>query len=219
MAGYIPAEKRRKQRIKIGVIVVSVLVLVGVVIGSWAVDTQREIAGGVLRLHILAHSDDAIDQELKMKVRDRILKECGYLFRDAQNALDAGERATRACDKIKRVAEKELRCQGVLYPVTVAVEETGFPTKDYGGIRLPAGRYQALNVRIGSATGQNWWCVLYPPLCLTGGAVKAEAETLDLLRNALSAEEYALVTQTEEMHIRTKFYLIEHLGKYFSDKS
>ncbi len=216
MAGYIPAETRREKGIRISIIVVSILVLVGVIIGSWAVHTQREIAGGVLRLHILANSDDAMDQELKLNVRDRILTECGHLFRDAKNVQDAGERATNACKKIKTVAEKELRRQGVLYPVTVAVEETTFPTKDYGGVHLPAGRYQALTIRIGSATGQNWWCVLYPPLCLTGGAVKADAETLDLLRQELSAEEYALVTQTEEIHIRTKFYILEHLGKYFS---
>ena len=206
-------------RRKIVFVLAIILLLASVVLGSWAIHTQREIAGGVLRLHILANSDCAIDQNLKISVRDKILEECGYLFQDITNAEKATKRAENACGRIKKVAERELRRKGFLYPVTVGVEETRFPTKDYGGVRLPAGRYRALNVRIGSATGQNWWCVLYPPLCLMEGSVKTDDKTLDLLRKELSAEEYALVTQTEELHIRTKFYFLETIGKYLSSRS
>ncbi len=217
MAFYMPKGKRKT--IGLLAVLVSSLLLTGVALGSWAEKTQKEIAGGVLRLHVIANSDCAIDQTLKINVRDKILEECGYLFRDVASVRKATQRAESACGKIKVVAERELRRQGFFYPVTVKVEENYFPTKDYGGVRLPAGKYQALQVKIGSYAGQNWWCVLYPPLCLTEGSVKADDKTQDLLRKELSAQEYALITQTENMEIRTKFYLLEIIGKYFSDKS
>ena len=215
MISYITKGNRKM----IGIVAVTILLLACVILGSWAQKTQKEIASGVLRLHVLANCDCAVDQHLKISVRNKILEECGYLFRDVSNAKKAIERAENACEKIKKVAERELRKHGFLYPVPVRIEDTRFPTKNYGGIRLPAGRYKALNVRIGSATGQNWWCVLYPPLCLMEGSVKTDEKTLDLLRKELSAEEYALVTQTENLHIRTKFYFLETIGKYFSGRS
>ena len=102
--------------------------------------------------------------------------------------------------------------------VKLQVGDCRFPTKDYGGVRLPAGCYTAVNIKIGAAAGRNWWCVMYPPLCLTGGSVKADEETLSLLQKELTAEEYALITETEEVNVKMKFKLAEMLGKYIGGR-
>ena len=183
----------------------------GVLLCSWSSRTRAEISQGVLRLHILANSDTDMDQQLKLQVRDRILQDYGSLFRDCQNAESAAKRARTTAVRISKTAERELRRRGSLYPVTVQVEKAAFPTKCYGGVRLPAGSYLAVNVRIGAAAGHNWWCVLYPPLCLTDGTVKADADTLAVLRRELSAEEYALITQTETINVKMKFRILEIL--------
>ena len=176
---------------------------------------QRDVAGHVLRLHILANSDADADQLLKQKVRDRILKEYAPVFDACGGAADAADTAAALSFRIARTAQQELRRNGALYPVSVKVEAADFPTKRYGAVRLPAGRYTALNVRIGSARGHNWWCVLYPPLCLTNGTVEADDETLRTLKKELSAEEYALLTEMEDIRITMKFRILEILGRYF----
>lgn len=198
---------------------VFVLLMLGVVGGVFfcarTAGMQNAVAEGVLRLHIVANSDSDYDQSVKLKVRNRILADCGYLFQDCRTAEESALVAKRHSREIQKAAEAELRKYGVLQPVSVRVEETRFPTKEYGAVRLPAGAYTALNVRIGTAQGRNWWCVLYPPLCLTGDAVKADEETLKQLRQTLTAEEYALVTQTDEIQVHVKFKLLELLGKWF----
>ena len=200
---------------KSGVVVLLLLgVLGGVFFCARTADEQKSVAEDVLRPHIVANSDSDYDQKVKLEVRNRILKDCGYLFQDCQTSRESAHVAEQQAMKIHKAAEDELRKHGVLQPVSVRVEECRFPTKEYGTVRLPAGSYTALNVRIGTAQGKNWWCVLYPPLCLTGDAVKADEETLKKLRQTLTAEEYALVTETEEIQIHVKFKLLELLGKW-----
>ncbi|MEE1013014.1 MAG: stage II sporulation protein R [Clostridia bacterium] len=176
---------------------------------------QDAISQQVLRLHIVANSDSDFDQGIKLKVRNRILTDCGYLFSHCRTAQESAAVARQNTALLRRTAEDELRRQGVLQPVAVQVGACAFPTKEYGGVRLPAGNYTAVNIRIGTAGGKNWWCVMYPPLCLTGDAVKADADTLALLRQQLTAEEYALVTESQDIQVNVKFKLAEVLGRWF----
>ncbi len=185
-------------------------------LGGYAGQEQGALSGGVLRLHIVGSTNTEADQTLKLLVRDSILNEHGHLFAHAQNAHDAAIRAQLATAAMADTAEKILRKNGCPAPVSAKVEQTSFPTKSYGKVRLPAGSYTAVNIRIGSATGKNWWCVLYPPLCLTEGSVKADEKTLAILRKELSPSEYALVTQPEKISFHLKFRLLELFGKIFS---
>lgn len=184
-------------------------------LGGYAVKEQASIAGSVLRLHIIGNTNTDIDQALKLLVRDSILKEHRNLFANATSAQDAAIKASLAAFSIADTAEKTLQQHGCLAPVTVRVEETSFPTKEYGNVRLPAGTYTAVNVRLGSSTGKNWWCVLYPPLCLTEGSLKADDETLAMLQKELSPNEYAMITQPEKITFRMKFRILELLGEIF----
>lgn len=188
--------------------------LIALLILGSVLTTADEVQSQVLRLHILANSDNAHDQQIKLAVRDRILAECGYLFADCRSAADAAAVAETNRSRILSVAEKELKQQGCLHPVSVRVGESRFPTKQYGKVRLPQGRYTALEVRIGHADGRNWWCVMYPPLCLSGEVVAADAQTLTALKESLSSSAYAMVTEETEITPRIRFKLAEILGKW-----
>ncbi len=123
-----------------------------------------ELRGSVLRLHILAESDSDYDQNLKIKVRDALL-ESGIL--DGSENLEQAENTAREqLTEIVRISEDTLRENGCYLPVSAEVTEMKFDEKIYGDITMPAGNYEALRIKIGSASGHNWWCVMYPPLCV-----------------------------------------------------
>ncbi|MDE5584105.1 MAG: stage II sporulation protein R [Ruminococcus sp.] len=135
-------------------------------IGGFVRDGQAldGLRNGVLRLHILADSDSERDQNLKLKVRDALL-ESGIL--NGADSLESAEKmAVKKLDEIERTAEKTLRENGCNADVSAEITEMYFDEKVYGDITMPAGDYTALRVKIGSAEGHNWWCVMYPPLCV-----------------------------------------------------
>ena len=118
---------------------------------GWLSLRQSQLASRMVRLHVIANSDSAEDQSLKLLVRDAVLAEAsGYL----EGVEDAGQAAA--------VVEE----QGYHYSVSATVDVSHFPTKSYDGFALPAGNYRALRVRIGDGAGQNWWCVVFPSLCV-----------------------------------------------------
>lgn len=123
-----------------------------------------ELRGSVLRLHILAESDSDYDQNLKIKVRDALL-ESGIL--DGSENLEQAENTAREkLTEIVRISEDTLRKNDCYLPVSAEVTEMEFDERIYGDITMPAGNYEALRIKIGSASGHNWWCVMYPPLCV-----------------------------------------------------
>ena len=131
--------------------------------GFIAAGTVREEC---LRLHVLAASDSEADQDVKLRVRDAILTGTGDLFSSCGTASEAVERAAEEKDKIKNIAENVLRENGFGYGAEVYIQEEYFGTRQYDGVTLPAGNYTALKVILGSGGGHNWWCVMFPPLCL-----------------------------------------------------
>lgn len=126
----------------------------------------RAVRESTLRLHIIANSDSDEDQALKLKIRDRILSETGYLFSAAGSKDSAIESAKEHMDFIISIARDEVIKNGYDYEVSAEITEMFFETKVYGDTRMPAGRYNALRITVGEAAGKNWWCVLFPPLCL-----------------------------------------------------
>ena len=135
-------------------------------IGSFISDGRKldELRGSVLRLHILANSDSEQDQRLKLMVRDKLLE--SGLFESAESLSEAEAIAEKKLDKITDIAERVLRENGCAHKVTAELADVDFGDRTYGDITMPAGRYRALRIKIGSAEGHNWWCVMYPPLCL-----------------------------------------------------
>lgn len=119
----------------------------------------------VLRLHVIANSDDVADQQLKNQVRDAIINKMAVDFKGTQDARTAKIFVQEHLNEIEEIAVEEIKVHDKNYSVSAQVGEFSFPTKIYGTVTLPAGEYQALRVVIGEGKGSNWWCVLFPPLC------------------------------------------------------
>ena len=150
----------------------------------------EDIPDHVLRLHVLANSDSDEDQTLKLKVRDRILDETSELFAAAESKEESIALAQSHLEQIKMAAEDEIQKQGYHYEVSVKLEEMYFTTRQYDNVSLPAGMYDALRVEIGSGEGKNWWCVMFPPMCLPAAEEEQELE------DVLSDSKMELVTES-----------------------
>ena len=154
-------------------------------------EIQQGIAGEVFRLHVIANSDTEKDQELKLKVKTRIVEYLKEILGEDSGLEETKEAVLTHLTEIEQEAENLIEEQGFDYPVEVVVEKTYFPEKTYGDCTFPAGEYEALKVKIGSAKGQNWWCVLDPSLCFlddTYGIVTEEKK--EDLKEVLTAEEF-----------------------------
>ena len=185
------ALKRVLQALCAGVIGCVVLSLCG-----FTGDCER-ISDQVLRLHILAASDSEEDQALKLKVRDAILAQTGDWFDGVQSRDEAEERVRDLLPTICRVAEQTLAQNGAAQEVSAALCDMSFTTREYENVTLPAGRYRALRVTIGEGKGQNWWCVCFPPLCVSSAC---EQELSDVLGD----DGAQIVTQPERYEVRFK---------------
>lgn len=156
----------------------------------WAEATQVQLASQVIRLHILANSDSEEDQALKLEVRDRVLETTSALLAGETEPQAAAVLLNQHLDDIAQTAAQEISAQGHDDRVEVRLEQTWFPTRQYQGISLPAGNYLALRVLIGAAEGHNWWCVVFPNLCLPAVSERAlEASTLTPGQISLLQEE------------------------------
>ena len=133
-----------------------------------------EVRSETLRLHIIANSDSDFDQELKLKVRDRILEATGELFAEVSGKTEAVAAAEYSSDDIKKIAEAVIKEEGYDYSVQVEVTEMWFETRSYDGFTLPAGDYDTVRIIIGAGEGKNWWCVMYPALCIPGAEQNIE---------------------------------------------
>jgi len=171
--------------------------------GGFALNTQTQLAERVVRLHVLANSDTEDDQQLKLQVRDAVTAETTRLLDGVSTRREAEQILERSIPDLRRAAQERVMTAGYAYPVEVELAMTQFPTKEYDGFSLPAGEYLALRVLIGEAVGQNWWCVVFPPLCsaaVSDVAVTALAAGLDAGQVKLITEEdgYILKFKTVE---------------------
>ena len=187
---------------------VEIALMVGLAIflgsGVLALRTQDELADKVVRLHVLANSDSEEDQALKLKVRDVVLERATAILEQSADRGEAESRLRGELLELERIAAEEIAAEGYNYPVTVELENTDFPTKEYDGFPLPAGEYLALRVIIGEGQGQNWWCVVFPPLCTAASAdVPASA-----LAAGFSEEEVNLITEENQGYV-LKFKAVE----------
>ena len=143
--------------------------------GTWAGAASSRVSEGLVRLHVIAASDDATEQAIKLDVRDAVLS---YLEPKLASAADiAGAEALIEANLEGIAAAAESAAQG--REVNVTLGEEYYPTREYDTFSLPAGRYRSLRVTLGEGAGHNWWCVVFPPLCLTAAESEAAFEELD----------------------------------------
>lgn len=156
----------------------------------------------VLRLHILADSDSTYDQQLKLSVRDALLERSDELFGDAGGIGQAEVCARKKLSEIEQLAEETLNEQGCDSDVRAEVTEMYFDERVYGDITMPAGEYTALRIEIGEAKGRNWWCVMYPPLCLPAAGEEMVTDDKTAEKEYFGDKQQDIMTNPEKYEIR-----------------
>lgn len=156
------------------------------------------IRSSVLRLHILANSDSESDQNLKLLVRDAIQNEAGYIFDGAENIEDATKIATEEKERFLKIARRVIAEQGYDYDVDLIVTQEYFETRTYEEVTLPAGTYTAVKIVIGEGAGKNWWCVLFPCMCLPAAQESSE------LSKVLDDDEISVAQSNPKYEVRFK---------------
>ncbi|MBW9155316.1 stage II sporulation protein R [Clostridium tagluense] len=201
---------------------VTIIIIISIVLSGSNVATkatQSDIAGKLIRFHVIANSDDKIDQGLKLKVRDSVLKYISPKLVDCKNIEQSRKIINNEDKNIKKIAQGVINKNGFKYSVATTLSQENFPIKTYGNITLPQGKYEAYRIIIGSGSGQNWWCVMFPPLCfvdITKGNVSYD-KTESEMKQVLSDDEYNLVNNTASNNkIVAKFKLVEIFDKLFS---
>jgi len=174
---------------------------------SYTNAVSNNIANSVFRLHVIANSDSPEDQNLKYIVRDAVTEFIKDITKNSNSKEEVIRIAKNNLDKLELIALNTIKEQGYNYSVKISIGNFSFPTKNYGDITLPAGFYDALKIEIGNAEGQNWWCVMFPPLCFvdtTTGIVPDDSK--EILKENMQEEEFELISEaTTELKIKFKF--------------
>ncbi len=188
-------------------VMICALVAAMVGLGGLLADRQR-LNEGLIRLHVVADSDTAEDQALKLRVRDRIIAELESVMEELTDVEQAKQYLRTNLSKLRKVAEGVLREAGCMDAVEVSLEEEAFDTRHYDSFSLPAGVYEALRITIGSGEGENWWCVVFPTLC----AATAPEELEDTAAGAGFPDSLTDTLEGKEGY-EVRFFLLELLGK------
>ena len=167
-----------------------------------------EIYDNTIRLHVLAASDGERDQALKLTVRDALLGEVAALTEEASDKDESQAILQENIPYLTQIAKETLENEGCTDSVEIVLTTEYYPTRDYDGLRLPAGEYTSMQVKIGAAEGKNWWCVLFPPVC-TSSARAEEA----MAQTGFSKSQIRLLTEDEDPTYTVKFRVVEQFAK------
>ena len=201
-----------QKRLIAGVLVVMAVLLV---IGLFPVHGEAKIYDSVVRLHVLANSDSEEDQARKLKVRDAILRVTVPLLESCPDR-ETAERLLREHEAdILAAAHEALAADGRDEAVTILFGTESYPERTYDSFCFPAGDYLSLRVCIGAAEGHNWWCCLYPPLCLGAATVSQDRAEEQFISAGLTPSQYRVITETEKPVYRARFKLLELLRGRF----
>ena len=179
-------------------------VLCALLCGFWLGEEQTQLADRVIRFHVIANSDTPEDQALKLQVRDAVLSATQEFYPQKASLEEARAALSGHLGELARTGQETVEAAGYDYPVTASLEKCWFPTKEYDGFALPAGEYLALRVIIGEGAGQNWWWVVFPPLCTAASSDVPETA----LAAGLSGEEVSLITEADAGY-KLKFKSVE----------
>lgn len=198
---------KTNQRILTGVVVLLFLLCL---ISVLPVHGEAKIYDTVVRLHVLANSDSEQDQALKLQVRDEVLRVTGPLLDGCESREQAVDILNRHLGDIEQAAQAVVLARGYEYPVSVLLGEEEYPTRNYENCCFPAGTYLSLRVCIGEAQGQNWWCVLFPPLCLSAASAEdGQSNEEAFISVGLTGEQYRVITETDQVKYRVRFKVLE----------
>ena len=197
--------------LKLSLIFLLITIFIFISARSYSKNMFKNISNNFLRLHVVANSDSTEDQILKYNIRDAVIDFMKPYFSNINTKKDALEILNSQKNNITNLAKKIATDNGYTYPVTVFIGNFYFPTKEYSEIILPEGYYDALKIELGDAKGQNWWCVMFPSLCIIDSNNLNFSESSEqLLQENLSEEELSIISNSNATpDIKIKFKLIE----------
>lgn len=204
------------------ILILTILVFIYIALLSfnYSKAVSSNLSDSVFRLHIIANSDSSADQELKLKVRDNIINYMNTLTSSSSDKKDVISMVNNHLDSFKEIALNTIKENGYNYDVNIEIGNFHFPTKSYGDISFPAGNYDALKIEIGDAIGQNWWCVLFPPLCFVNSSTGVVPDdSKNTLKENINSESYEIISEGNNSNdntsdIKIKFKIIEFFNNF-----
>lgn len=196
------------RRLLIGMLIIASVLLF---IGLMPVHGESEIYDSVIRLHVLANSDSEEDQARKLRVRDAVLEVTVPLLQDCTDQAEARCLLEAHMGEIQAAAEGVIAAEGRSDTVTLYLDEEEYPERSYDSFCFPAGSYLSLRVCIGEAEGQNWWCCLFPPLCVGASTVSSEEAEDSFISVGFTPSQYKIITESDRPVYRVRFKLLEWL--------
>ncbi|NEZ47405.1 stage II sporulation protein R [Clostridium niameyense] len=197
-----------------GIISIIVIFLIGLqfIYINNSTSVGEDISHKIIRFHVIANSDTLEDQSLKLKVKDEVIKYMMPKLKESKNINESRKILRQNDNAIKEIAFNVIKEYGYDYSVNTSLDREKFPIKTYGNITLPQGDYEAYKITIGSGEGQNWWCVMFPPLCfvdVTKGQV-SDKKTEEQMKRVLNSNEYKYIDNNNKP-VQVKFKIAESL--------
>ena len=192
-------------------VAIVILLVLMMAVSFLPVHGEREIYDTVVRLHVLANSDTEEDQALKLIVRDTVLAAATPYLEGCATQAEAVEALTAHLSDLETAAAETITAEGYDYPVTVLLGTEDYPTRTYEACAFPAGTYVSLRVLIGEGEGQNWWCCLFPPLCLGTSSVSQKQAEDAFVDAGMTPSQYKIITESEKPVYKVRFKLLEIL--------
>lgn len=202
------------------ILTILVFIYIALLSFNYSKAISSNLSDSVFRLHIIANSDSSSDQELKLKVRDKIIEYMNTLTSNSSDKKDVISMVNNHLDSFKEIALNTIKENGYNYDVNIEIGNFHFPTKSYGDISFPAGNYNALKIEIGDAIGQNWWCVLFPPLCFVNSSTGVVPDdSKNTLKENINSESYEIISEGNNSNdntsdIKIKFKIIEFFNNF-----
>lgn len=168
----------------------------------------NNLSNEVLRLHIIANSNSSEDQYLKLKIRDNVLNYLNSHSDSLKSKNDVILFINNNQSEISKIINNTIFENGYNYSYSFKIDNCYFPTKNYGDITFPLGNYDCLNIKIGNGNGENWWCVMFPPVCINTSSVIVDDSSQDILKDSINNESFSIVTN-ESADYRIKFKILE----------
>ena len=185
-------------------ILLSALLLLIALLSILPIHSESLIYDEVLRLHVIANSDSDADQKLKLLVRDAILEETQKILKNVKSREEAEKIISEHSALLENIALETVRKNRFDYSVTLELGREKYPTKNYESCAFPSGEYLSLRIKIGEASGENWWCVLFPPLCLSAATDKDAFTSV-----GITDSQYQIITETDNPKYKIRFKLLE----------
>lgn len=203
----------RKLKCRNNILGLFAVLLLGSIIIINAVNTTHSIANKIVRFHVVANSDSIEDQLLKQRVRDEVIENIRPFIDKCESVEETKSILKDMLPNIKEISLETIQKYGKDYKVYVAFDKANFPTKSYGDVIFPSGEYEACRIIIGEGKGENWWCVMYPPLCYldaASGVVPIEGK--EKLLEELNQEQYNLVTDHSKINYEVRFKVVDMIN-------